>query len=71
LQGRVYSPPYVIQAIGNRASLRLALHQSSEIANYQDYVRLLGLGYDLKSMDKVSFPACSGSLSLLNAKTQR
>jgi len=70
LQGRVYSPPYVIKAIGDRSAMRTALDQSDPVTIYRQYAKLLGLGYDVKSMDKVTFPAYAGSLSLLNAKIQ-
>ena len=71
LQGRVYSPPYIIQAIGNPSAMQAALDQSEPVTIYRQYVKLLGVGYDVKSMDKVAFPAYAGSLSLQNAKIQR
>jgi uncharacterized protein YlxW (UPF0749 family) len=69
LQGRVYSPPYTIQAIGDPASMRAALDRSEPVTIYRQYARLLGLGYDVKTLDKATFPAYAGSLSLLSAKT--
>jgi uncharacterized protein YlxW (UPF0749 family) len=71
LQGRVYSPPYVISAIGDQAAMRDALDQSDQVAIYRQYVDLLGLGYDVTSKDQASFPAYAGSLSLLHASGQR
>jgi uncharacterized protein YlxW (UPF0749 family) len=71
LQGRVYSPPYVIQAIGSVPAMQAALDQSEQVTIYRQYVKLLGLGYDVKSVDKAIFPAYAGSLSLLNAKIQQ
>ena len=71
LQGRVYSPPYVIQAIGDPSAMTAALDNSDTVTIYRQYAKLLGLGYDVKSMDKVTFPAYSGSLSLVNATIQR
>jgi uncharacterized protein YlxW (UPF0749 family) len=71
LQGRVYSPPYVIQAIGSPAAMRAALDQSESVTIYRQYVKLLGLGYDVMSMAEVRFPAYAGSLSLQNARIQR
>jgi uncharacterized protein YlxW (UPF0749 family) len=71
LQGRVYSPPYVIQAIGDPSAMSAALDNSNTVTIYRQYAKLLGLGYDVKSMDKVTFPAYSGSLSLVNATIQR
>jgi uncharacterized protein YlxW (UPF0749 family) len=70
LQGRVYSPPYVIQAIGDLAGLRDALDKSEQVTIYRQYAGLLGLGYDVTSQGQASFPAYTGSLSLLNARAQ-
>jgi uncharacterized protein YlxW (UPF0749 family) len=71
LQGRVYSPPYVIRAIGNPSAMRAALDQNQQVTIYRQYAKLLGLGYDVKNMDTVTFPAYAGSLSLQSAKIQR
>jgi len=70
LQGRVYSPPYVIQAIGDQAAMREALDKSEQIRIYRQYADLFGLGYDVTSKAKASFPAYEGSLSLVHAKSQ-
>ena len=70
LQGRVYSPPYVIQAIGDLPAMRDALDKSREVTTYRQYADLLGLGYDVTGKAKASFPAYEGSLSLLHAKSQ-
>lgn len=70
LQGRVYSPPYVIQAIGDQSAMREALGRSPEITTYLDYVEAFGLGYDVTSTSRASFPAYAGSLSLSYAKTR-
>ena len=69
LQGRVYSPPYVIQAIGDQSAMRKALVQSPQIRIYLDYVEELGLGYDVTSKSRASFPAYAGSLRLSYART--
>jgi uncharacterized protein YlxW (UPF0749 family) len=71
LQGRVYSPPYVITAIGDPAAMRAALDRSKQVTIYLQYVDAYGLGYDVKSTKQVTFPAYGGSLSLLNAKILR
>ena len=70
LQGRVYSPPYVIQAIGDQLAMREALDKSPQVTIYRDYADLLGLGYDVTSKGQASFPAYEGSLSLLHARSQ-
>ena len=67
LQGRVYSPPYVIRAIGDVSAMRAALDQSPEVTIYRQYADLLGLGYDVTPKVQVSFPAYTGSVGLLYA----
>ncbi|WP_246136091.1 DUF881 domain-containing protein [Knoellia locipacati] len=63
LQGRVYSPPYRIRAIGEPKKLRGMLSQSPEVQIYQEYVRAVGLGYDVRSSDRFEFPAYAGSIT--------
>ena len=70
LQGRVYSPPYVIQAMGDTSAMRAALDSSRQVTIYREYADLFGLTYDVTSKGEVSFPAYAGSLSLLHARTQ-
>jgi uncharacterized protein YlxW (UPF0749 family) len=70
LHGRVYSPPYVIQAIGDRSAMRAALDESEQIKIYRQYVDEFGLGYDVSSQAQATLPAYAGSLSLLNAIAQ-
>jgi uncharacterized protein YlxW (UPF0749 family) len=70
LQGRVYSPPYVIRAIGDVSAMRAALDESEQVTIYRQYADLLGLGYEVTSSGQASFPAYLGSLSLLNAKAE-
>ncbi|MEP7017429.1 MAG: DUF881 domain-containing protein [Actinomycetota bacterium] len=67
LQGRVYSPPYVIRAIGDVSAMRAALDQSPQVTIYRQYVDLLGLGYYVTTKSAASFPAYTGSVGLLYA----
>jgi len=68
LQGRVYSPPYVIQAIGDVSAMRAALDRSKEVRTYRDYVDRFGLGYEVTRKGQVTLPAYVGSLSMSNAR---
>jgi uncharacterized protein YlxW (UPF0749 family) len=68
LQGRVYSPPYTITAIGDSASMRQALNSSPEVTIYRQYVDALGLGYDETSRANLKLPAYAGSLDLVHAR---
>jgi uncharacterized protein YlxW (UPF0749 family) len=68
LQGQVYSPPYVIKAIGSPAKLRQALDRSPEVSIYREYVRAVGLGYKVTEQRSIRMPAFSGALDLKYAK---
>lgn len=45
LNGRTYSPPYTITAIGNSAAMQAALAAASLVVLYKQYVVRFGLGY--------------------------
>jgi uncharacterized protein YlxW (UPF0749 family) len=64
LQGRVYSPPYVITAMGDPAALRRALEASPQVGIYRQWVDAVGLGYDLHSEPQQTFPGYAGSINL-------
>jgi uncharacterized protein YlxW (UPF0749 family) len=68
LQGQVYSPPYVIKAIGNPAKLKQALDQSPEVSISRVYVRAVGLGSKVTELGVIGMPAFSGALDLKYAK---
>ena len=69
LQGRVYSPPYVITAIGDVARMRAALEASPDVALYREYVAAVGLGYTVRTHRTLRLPAFAGSLDLRYAHT--
>jgi uncharacterized protein YlxW (UPF0749 family) len=48
LNGRTYSPPYVITAIGDATAMQAALAASPMVALYERYVLRFGLGYSEK-----------------------
>lgn len=68
LQGRVYSPPYVISVIGDPAALEAALDADPTIDRYREYVSALGLGYAVERTGIKTFPAFAGTLSLTSAR---
>jgi uncharacterized protein YlxW (UPF0749 family) len=57
LNGRVYSPPFSIAAIGPADTMRDALDRSIGLKQYRKDAATYGLGYDLNSQDKISVPA--------------
>lgn len=53
LNGRTYSPPYVITAIGDAAAMQAALAASPLVTLYKQYVVRFGLGYTEEVKDRV------------------
>lgn len=64
LHGVVYSPPYVVTAIGNIAAMSAALDAAPDVQIYKQYVRAYKLGYSVKVHDRVTMPAFTGGVSL-------
>ncbi|WP_370413770.1 DUF881 domain-containing protein [Streptomyces fradiae] len=68
LQGRVYSPPYKITAVGDRDKLNKSLADSPALQNYQLYVKAYGLGWKVDEHKAVTLPGYSGTVDLHYAK---
>ncbi|MFF3407080.1 DUF881 domain-containing protein [Streptomyces sp. NPDC002742] len=68
LQGRVYSPPYKITAIGDPQKLQKSLAASPAIQNYMVYVNVYGLGWKVEEDGAVTLPGYSGTVDLHYAK---
>jgi uncharacterized protein YlxW (UPF0749 family) len=68
LQGRVYSPPYKITAVGDPEKLQQALADSPAIQNYMVYVNVYGLGWKVTEDGTVSLPGYSGTVDLHYAR---
>ncbi|MFE9440543.1 DUF881 domain-containing protein [Streptomyces sp. NPDC006602] len=68
LQGRVYSPPYKITAVGDPDALQKALAESPAIQNYMVYVNVYGLGWKVEEDGAVTLPGYSGTVDLQYAK---
>ncbi|WP_030376913.1 MULTISPECIES: DUF881 domain-containing protein [unclassified Streptomyces] len=64
LQGRVYSPPYKITAVGDPEKLQDALAASPAIQNYMVYVNVYGLGWKVTEDGTVTLPGYSGTVDL-------
>lgn len=62
LQGRVYSPPYVIQAIGDTGRLVSSLEGDPQVENLRQWSLAVGLGYDVARPGRQTFPAYSGTI---------
>jgi uncharacterized protein YlxW (UPF0749 family) len=68
LDGRVYSPPFVIAAIGEADRMRRALDDSPGVRLFRQAVADLGLGYDVRVESEITVPAYEGSLGLRSAR---
>ncbi len=68
LQGRVYSPPYKITAVGEPGKLQQALAESAAIQNYMVYVNVYGLGWKVTEDGAVTLPGYSGTVDLQYAQ---
>lgn len=69
LDGRVYSPPFVIAAIGDPGRLQRALDAAEGVRAFRIAVANYGLGYQVKVEADVSVPAYDGSTALRSARS--
>lgn len=68
LQGRVYSPPFVITAVGDTDGMLTALDEDPSVIVYQEYVDALGLGYEVTTAKDTTLPAFAGQTQLKHAR---
>jgi uncharacterized protein YlxW (UPF0749 family) len=64
LQGRTYSPPFVITAIGSGAQVRSQLAASPQVMVLQQAVDAYGLTFSVRDRGSVSVPAYAGPLQM-------
>lgn len=63
LDGVPYSPPYVLEAVGNTDDLLAALDNSPEVVTYREYVRIYDLGLEVEE-DTLGLAPYGGQVSL-------
>ncbi|HVQ88544.1 MAG TPA: DUF881 domain-containing protein [Actinomycetes bacterium] len=68
LKGRVYAPPYTVTAVGPVDRMQRALDASPGVGVYRQYSELIGLGYDVETLDPATVVAYEGSLDLRYAR---
>jgi uncharacterized protein YlxW (UPF0749 family) len=61
LQGRTYSPPFVITAIADAAAVRAQLAASPQVALFQQAVAAYGLTFEIRERESVTLPAYDGN----------
>ncbi|MGY1753939.1 DUF881 domain-containing protein [Blastococcus sp. SYSU D01042] len=64
LQGRTYSPPFVVSAVVDAAAVREQLAASPQIAVFEQVVDAFGLTYEVRDRPSVELPAYDGALTL-------
>jgi uncharacterized protein YlxW (UPF0749 family) len=69
LDGQVYSPPFVISAVGDPQRLTAALERSSGVSIYRQWADFIGLGWSLTERDSILLPAATGPSTLSHAST--
>jgi uncharacterized protein YlxW (UPF0749 family) len=68
LDGRVYSPPFAVAAIGDPDRMRQALQDSEGVRLFREAAVAFGLGYDVRVEGDVRLPAYDGSIALNSAR---
>ena len=68
LNGRVYSPPFTISAIGPVDGMRAALNESVSLQQYRKDAEAYGLGYEVKERQKIEVPAYDAPIALRYAE---
>jgi uncharacterized protein YlxW (UPF0749 family) len=63
LQGRVYSPPFIVTGIGSVTALQDGLSSEPGVQIYREYVDRLGLGWKVKILNSTTLPQWQGSLN--------
>ena len=64
LQGRTYSPPFVVTAIADPAAVRAQLAASPQVEVFQQAVEAFGLTFEVRERSEVLLPAYDGPLDL-------
>jgi uncharacterized protein YlxW (UPF0749 family) len=67
LQGRTYSPPFVVTAIGSGAAVRSQLSASREVGILQQAVDAYGLTFGVRDRSAITLPAYDGPLDMTYA----
>jgi uncharacterized protein YlxW (UPF0749 family) len=64
LQGRTYSPPFVVTAIADASAVRAELAASPQVAVFQQAVEAFGLTFEVREHPELTLPAYDGPLDL-------
>jgi len=67
LQGRVYSPPFVITAVGPIRKMRESLRSDPGVQAYRDWAAAVGLGYEVTRTAELTIPGYEGPIAMTYA----
>jgi uncharacterized protein YlxW (UPF0749 family) len=67
-QDAVYSPPFVIAAVGDAAAMSKALDAERSVQLFRQAVAAWGLGLGIERKDAIAVPAYDGPLALQHAR---
>lgn len=68
LQDAVYSPPFVVRAVGDSVRMQAALDAARPVTVFRRAVAAWGLGYDVAPADALTLAAYDGPLTLRHAQ---
>lgn len=68
LDGVPYTPPYVIEAIGDTVDMNASLLTSPGTVTYADYAVSYNLGLEMENVDEIKAEAYAGTVSLRYAE---
>ena len=71
LQGRTYSPPFVVTAIGDATKMSKALDAEPGVALFQTYVQRFQLGFEIDQVKDVTLPAYAGLIRMTAAHQEK
>lgn len=64
LRGRVYSPPFVITAVGPVKRMRASLNADPSVQAYRDWADAVGLGYQVTRSPELTIPGYEGPIAM-------
>ncbi|CCG01039.1 DUF881 domain-containing protein [Blastococcus saxobsidens] len=67
LQGRTYSPPFVVTAVVDAAAVEAALDASPQVGIFEQAADAFGLTFEVRERSEVTVPAYDGGLTLQHA----
>jgi uncharacterized protein YlxW (UPF0749 family) len=68
LNGRVFSPPFRVAAVGAPGTMQTALDKSPGVAVVRQAAGFYGLGYTVSQRERLDLPAYAGAVGLSYAK---